>query len=109
MTSNTRITRLGLTTVHYPSKDEPLHLTKVFIVSGGSPISPKGLRERREYRKKLDKLMADLNSDSVKFYFSRTAGCSCGCSPGFIAKETVLVDGKETLWIRVDTEEYENS
>lgn len=30
--------------------------------------------------------------------FSRKAGCSCGCSPGFVAQEPVYLKGRRSTW-----------
>ena len=46
--------------------------------------------EKRIMRVVLDKVFAEIDSrlglKAEKMSFSRTAGCSCGCSPGFMLK-----------------------
>ena len=52
--------------------------------------------------------------ESQKAKFSRTAGCHCGCSPGFLIKRgnknerRIMVDGQaySSIWVNIDTDEY---
>lgn len=43
-------------------------------------------------------LLAALGEDTAEATFSSTAGCSCGCSPGFIIKGGSF--GNVDLWVR---------
>ena len=45
-------------------------------------------------------VLADL-LDAIKFNFSRYAGCSCPCSPGFIASRPLIADNKYVVSIYI--------
>ena len=62
-----------------------------FFPSGETLINNIAERRRRpynEYRKLIPKVceMVGLNYKDHQFTWSQKAGCSCGCSPGFIIK-----------------------
>lgn len=48
------------------------------------------------FREGLKAVLKEKHND-VKFRFSRTAGCSCGCSPGFIVEG---VDARITFYVQ---------
>lgn len=54
----------------------------------------------------LDKLELDGRSvlPSTGLTWNRNAGCSCGCSPGFLADGLLQVDGEwvSDLWVTVE-------
>jgi len=43
-------------------------------------------RPQREFRKLLPEVFKKMNKEPMEVKWSQFAGCSCGCSPGFIAK-----------------------
>ena len=67
----------------------------------------KKIEEELSHRKATEKikevfspaLRELLKSDELKMRFSRTAGCSCGCSPGFILEN---VDTPFDIWMDVE-------
>jgi len=77
--------------------------TRIFVFFEGEPIALPGqaranytddIRDTKTKRiayKALRQVMKDLNPNAEpvslkQIAFSRKAGCSCGCSPGFIVK-----------------------
>lgn len=64
---------------------------------------------RKVARVTLAKVTQDIPNDpdlkamaEDKFYWDRLAGCSCGCSPGFVFEST---QAKFTSWIDIRVEE----
>jgi len=55
-------------------------------------------RPHKEYRKLIPEVLERIGADpeAVKLSWSQKAGCSCGCSPGFIA------DGLSGFSVHVD-------
>lgn len=53
-------------------------------------------------RERARKWLDDNGLSDVKLSFSRKAGCSCGCSPGFIADRQIVQDRGTILDIFVD-------
>lgn len=52
-------------------------------------IAERRRRPIKEYRKLIPEVCASVgvtNPQDLKFSWSQKAGCSCGCSPGFIVK-----------------------
>ena len=73
------------------------------------PASDAGEKAWRTWTKAVVALkkqaLIDAGIDADKYEYSRTAGCKCGCSPGFTSKEEFCITmfGKATpykiLWI----------
>jgi hypothetical protein len=49
-------------------------------------------RPQKEYRKLLPEVFKRLDKEPMEVKWSQQAGCSCGCSPGFIVKGMKGVD-----------------
>jgi hypothetical protein len=54
------------------------------------------------------KALKELFPEADSIRFSRTAGCNCGCSPGFIMKYTGNVANK-SFWVDMNTDETTKS
>jgi len=60
-----------------------------------------------------DQIKEFLNLDGLTVKYSRTAGCWCGCSPGFLVKDgtknvhIIQVDGKSVnnIWLELDVDD----
>lgn len=49
-------------------------------------------RDYRAYRKLLPEVFQKINRKQMEVKWSQYAGCSCGCSPGFIVKGMKDID-----------------
>jgi hypothetical protein len=49
-------------------------------------------RPQKEYRKLLPEVFKRMDKEPMEVKWSQNAGCSCGCSPGFIVKGMRGVD-----------------
>ncbi len=97
MTNNNEIT-INLVRQEKPRSSKP----RVYFHHDGETVL-ENLHKRRgrpvwDYRALLPKVFdmvqdqIDISFDKVEHRWSQKAGCSCGCSPGFI------LSGAETLW-----------
>jgi len=62
----------------------------------------------RKYRPLLPQILSELGlPQDLDVHYSRTAGCSCGCSPGFILPKELLQPGEPgwDAWADVYVEE----
>lgn len=55
-------------------------------------------RALKATKAQVTELLAALGETTAEATFSRTAGCSCGCSPGFVIKGSRF--GNVDLWVR---------
>lgn len=55
--------------------------------------------ERDLMRAKAEAVLGELGI-TAKLTFSRTAGCSCPCSPGFVLDSKYFLTGFGAMWIR---------
>lgn len=88
---------------------------KTFIFVDSSEVNPEEPpmtaddKTWRKYNREVvalqKKILKDAGIDAEKYTWSRTAGCSCGCSPAFTSKDEFCITmfGKATpykiLWI----------
>lgn len=77
-------------------KKEETKKTRIHLWWKDGDMRENDLLYAREYRQELEELIARDVGVTGRVKFSRKAGCSCGCSPGFIAEEdigrTIFVD-----------------
>lgn len=61
----------------------------------------KNLKAVVEELRMTDERLEDILASGGKLTFSRTAGCGCGCSSGFVPERMILIDGQsvESLFI----------
>ena len=62
-------------------------------------------RPVKAYRGLLEMALADAGEENATYYWSQKAGCSCGCSPGFILSNTK--DNKFDIFITLKQEKEE--
>jgi hypothetical protein len=55
-------------------------------------IEQRRQRPVAEFRKLMPEILKQAGLEDVKFRWSQTAGCSCGCSPGFILESSAHKD-----------------
>ena len=49
--------------------------------------------------------LKDLFPEASSIQFSRTAGCNCGCSPGFIVKYDNHCVANKSFWVDIEIDE----
>ena len=54
----------------------------------GESLAGRFQRDKRTYRAFAKAVLAELGIADAKFHWSQKAGCSCGCSPGFVLMST---------------------
>lgn len=79
---------LKINNVQIRDADKPANKTRVYIFVKGETVL-ENLQNRRHrpvtvYKKEIIPQLKAHFPDGVKFSWSQKAGCSCGCSPGFI-------------------------
>lgn len=62
-------------------------------------------RPVKAYRGLLEMALADIGEEEATYYWNQKAGCSCGCSPGFILSNTK--DNKFDIFITLKQEKVE--
>lgn len=93
------------TRVHVYGEDKPAIAEPLMSFRGENPeIDRAWDKYNREVIKNKRALVAKADLEmlrDVKLRFSRKAGCSCSCSPGFIAEHHVYLDGRrvDSIWV----------
>ena len=93
----------------YVSGTSPDYDHPPFTMKGDDPENDKAWRKyNRDEIAEMRKLLADVNvflsdisNGFLKYNFSRKAGCDCGCSPGFVADQTLFFNGRAISQITV--------
>ena len=87
-----------------PDYDHPPYSMK-----GDDPENDKAWRKynrdkivaMRELLDDISGWLQSISNGDLKYRFSRKAGCSCGCSPGFIADRALFFNGRAISHITV--------
>ena len=91
--------------IYVSGQDEPALAEPPMTLRGDYPeIDRAWDKYNREVVKNKRALVAKADLEmlrDVKIRFSRKAGCSCSCSPGFIAEHPVYFDGRrvDSIWV----------
>ena len=98
-----RITKIK-TKEHYGER--PLSKVRMFIVHDNENVvtnfTKRNSRPQAVYRKEiLPIVLPEYLLTGVKASWSQNAGCSCGCSPGFILDVHPAKTGYEVMWVHV--------
>jgi hypothetical protein len=90
---------------------KPLSKVRMFVYSNAEAANPlvdfmtggRYKRPHQAYRKEvLPLVLIDLMiASNTKVTWSQKAGCSCGCSPGFILDIHPAKTGFEAIWVTV--------
>ena len=98
-------TRNGFTLTGAP-EDNARKVVKIFPINFDYPVTvPDGEKELKLWDKAYSawlRMQLTLAGVDLKgFSFERKAGCSCGCSPGFVGLTPIVVAGEtfKTVWI----------
>ena len=102
-----RFPRITKKTRYYVSGQEDVDFSDLMVTEGWANDPALEPEFRKRNRQKIANMRTVLldgmrvlleecpGAVSKETVFSRTAGCSCGCSPGFVGEIcTILVDGK---------------
>ena len=107
--------RLGRAFVHGPGDSLPMDAVKsaASIVGAPDPYTIRGEypdldRAWDAYNKTIVALkrgvlngaLSALGWDEIKATFAKTAGCPCGCSPGFVLKGPKELTDNATLYVK---------
>ena len=87
-----------------PDYDHPPYSMK-----GDDPENDKAWRKynrdeivaMRELLDDISGWLQSISNGDLKYRFSRKAGCSCGCSPGFIADRALFFNGRAISQISI--------
>lgn len=91
--------------------DRPAKKARIYVSPKGETVLENVLggrytRPHQAYRALVLPLIRELYGQDIKLTWSQRAGCSCPCSPGFIASRPIIVKGGviEDIWIDVSDE-----
>jgi hypothetical protein len=88
---------LAVTNVKMRTSDKRETYTRMYFFHKGETVLENFFygrinRPQKEYRKLLPEVFKRLEREPLEVKWSQNAGCSCGCSPGFIVKGMKGVD-----------------
>lgn len=79
------------------------HKPRIYISHSGESVIENLInrhsRPKDLYRECLDEVLVQIGWVGYPVHWSQKAGCNCGCSPGFIVKNSNF---HQDLWIEVE-------
>ena len=89
----TRNTRIYTDGVDLNKIEEEARPHYVAVGEQSAEYKKAGRAYRKEERRIITAALAEIGIEFEKINFSRTAGCSCPCSPGWVANGVLSIDG----------------